>query len=407
MSKARPNYFSLNSSARVREKSLIPQNGFLSWSTLLFLAFSPWPDLFARQQSACDSLQVAWRFYYDEADFDRANALVDNCEELSALELRGYIACKRENWDEAKAIICALLKQKPGYKPVQKPVPKGFDMLVDELKKECVVEPSPPPPKPIILPETNVLGWLAINLGGGTYLGGPYKNSLYQYNNPVLAHLRIGLNIAEIELRTIEIINTLFKGKAQLMTGAFKLGIPEGLFAPVLPGVTVIGRTSFGVLDADQLEENRKYRKEVESLVLYVSKTLGSVRLHGGLSHMILKARVLDARDMPSDPSESKHSKIFAALQWQVNSITMFMAGFEPVALYKVDDSQQRLQEVGTRNLVTIAVRAFPLRWLAIDVGGGYWRKHPSKDKFHVMLGATMGLSLPKIFNELSEQEKD
>ncbi|MCI0698779.1 hypothetical protein L0337_43110 [candidate division KSB1 bacterium] len=369
---------------------------------MLALILGAWIDALAQQQSNCDSLQVAWRYYLYEGAFDKALALVATCEEPNALELRAFVALKHRDKELAEELLCELLKRKPDYTPdLSKPLPvSNFIARVEELKQKCA------PKESIIQPETNVLGWLEINLGGGTYLGGPYKNLQYEYDNPVLAHLRIGLNIAEIELRTIEIINTLSNGKAQLLTGAFKLGIPEGLLAPVLPGVTVIGRTSFGVLDADQLKENRKYRKEIESLVLYVSKTLGSVRLHGGLSHMILKARVLDVRDMPGDSSDSKHGKIFAALQWQVNSITMFMAGFEPVALYKVDDSQQ-LQEVGTRNLVAIAVRAFPLRWLAIEVGGGYWRNHPSKDRFHVKLGATVGWSLPKIFHELSKQEND
>jgi len=395
---------SLNSNSNDHDEAccLSRRAGFFLRIMILCLSLGTCQDSFAQGRADCDSLEVAWS-HYDRADFSKALTLVANCEETSALELRVFVALKRRERRLADTLLCKLLKRNPNYAPDPSALPVAdFVARVEKLKTAKACEPLPPPPY-IIKSELEILGspelrWPYINWGGGTYMGLPNN-----YRNPVLTHLRIGVGFGEIEFRTIDIINTLPKGTAQLMTGAFKLGLPEGKPISGLPGITVTGRTWFGVLDSDTLPDGRKFRKEMEGLVGYASKTLGKVRLHAGLSYTFLKARALAVRDTHTkeDSSESKHSKIFAALQLQVNSSMMLMAGFEPVALYKVEGSQ--LQEVGTRNLVTIAVKIFPQRWLALDGGCGFWRKHPSKDRVQIKIGATMGVSISETFKKLNK----
>lgn len=400
MSKARPNHFGLGSSDCLSKKSTFLQSDFFRLSALLVLAFFPWADLLAQPQSACDSLQVAWRCYYDDADFDRADKLVADCDEVSALELRGYIACKRENWEEAKEIICLLLKQRRDYVHVQTPVAEGFDALVEELRNKCADKPPPPPsshdPRRLfLLPDANVLESLEANLGVGTDLFNsdvPEENPL----PPFLWHVGFGLGgVAEFELSSIEVINRLEgKGKPWLITGSLKFGLSEGRLLEGMPAIAVFAQRSASWLHKDK-EGSFEYKKSFTRFQFLASKTFGPVRVQGGIGGIVPGLSVYDINtkrhiafpgvnaDEEADSTVHKwRPSGGAGLQWRANSRVSLIVEFNNLPKYDfelADASNKELPQdsvkmVLTKQEVWLAGVRFSITRTALFDAGLLWR---------------------------------
>lgn len=266
----------------------------------------------------------------------------------------------------------------------------------------------------LILPETSVLDWLAINAGVGTNIGGDEDEK-----NPLLLHARLGLALAEFEFRTVEIINRLStrenKRRAALPTVAFKIKIPENSVAAGLPGLTGVFRTSveLGNFNADELGDTLTYRRTLDSFLFFLSKRWGPVQLHTGGSYSFLGAHVYNSGDTLIDSSENKGPDFFAALQLQAKPIAMLMITLDSIAEYE-KLTGTKPGEPTMKNLLAIDVRAFLLAGFAIDVGVG-WRlgKNPvtlaitpkEPERFRIHLGATIGLSLPQVFHELRKPQ--
>ncbi len=355
---------SLNSSSNDhREASCLLRGArrFLP-AAILLLIFGNVPGLFAQRQSGCDSVDVAWR-YYERASFNRARALVANCEEPSALELQAFVALKNDDRALAADLLCKLSKSNPNYRPDSSILPiLDFVAWLDELKRHCAgLQPPPPPFHPrrlFLLPDANVLESLEVNLGVGTDL---FNSEVPEDNRfpPYLWHMSIGLGgIAEIEFSSIEVINRLKNGKPWLITGSLKFGISEGKLIDELPALAVFVQRSASWLHKDE-KDNFEYKKTLTHLLFLTSKTFGQIRVQGGLGGMIPGLSVYNAdtkrhNNFPgADPTQESDSTIYkwrfsgaAGLQWRANSLVSLMIEFNNLAEYDFDLHQVSNQEL-------------------------------------------------------------
>lgn len=395
--------------------------GLLIFLALLFFS----PNAFPQQSGACDSLLAAAWEKFSRAYFEEAKALVEAClgknaitreDTLDVYLLFALIAFTRDE-DLARATqhINALLAVEPAY-TLQREVPKKFREFFEEIKKTQAATATPesisridstgagrdtsgqqpPPGKPaadslIIFPETTILDWLTINLG----LASNFGDSSSQ-NPPLLAYFRFSLEFAELEFSTIEIINQFPQQRTQLPTLAFKLRIlPEGNW----PGLAMIGRTSIQFWEDD-------YPKGLKSLLLLASKTFGPAHLQTGINGSILSASVSGSNAAITDTSENRITA-FAAAHLRAKSIAMLLITLDAIPEYLYLDSQ--LQTPDVRYSLTVIARAFPLPWLALDIGGKwYFKKKIDPEKLtnedifgntiRIHIGVNVGLSLTRIF---------
>ncbi len=253
---------------------------------VLLLILAARHDAFT-QPHGCDSVEVAWRYYLYKGDFDRALDLVADCEKPAALELRAFVWFKRQDPDLANALLCELLKRRPDYQPdPAKPLPvPDFIVLLEELKKKCI------PPQFVIQSEGDILGWLVINAGGGTFVL-PEDDD----NNPELLYLRLGLQYAEFEVGTIPVMNLPLnkENQTKLPTSAFKLRIfPEGWLHTLWPRLTFTGRFSHNAFGWAQyrIENEGSYSKHFIQFALLLSKSFGPARVHAGPAYSILETK--------------------------------------------------------------------------------------------------------------------
>ncbi len=413
---------------------------------LAFLAgtFFSGSEVLAQQTAACDSLQRAWYYYYDEPIFERAEALVAGCEDLNALELRAYIAYQRGKFEEAKEIICRLLKQKPDYAPGRKSVPKGFEALVEARKKECAPQPPRPPktsnvipprlPWLPFLPDAYVMDSLGISLNMGTIFN--FSEDEDQ-RAPDLASFGLGIRgIVGFELGTMEIVNKGLDEKnksarPELLTASLKFQpllvrwhMPIFKRLQVTTAVAGIARISISKWGTDR-RDNVAFHKKLETYHAVVSIACGPVGIHGGLSRITPKFNIKRQEGeqdcfvvpAPADSNCEKakeinymapgHSKpvIFAALQWRFFTDLVVMVGLGHRAEYDFDLNPAKLEMHDSDNLDVKQVWVGGARWnlpfvdgLAID-GAVIHRPHSKtgEDPTSIRIGLHVQSSLYRI----------
>jgi hypothetical protein len=404
-------------------RSMSPRAGCVLCVVIFFLRLACCEEVWSQEQSSSDSLLVsAWEEFYNSS-FEEAKALAVACLERNEVSMEdkwaahlllAHLAFDAKDTTQALKQLKEVWKEERNYEP-----PQSLKLKKRFLQFYTAKQPPPPPPYPgnsnkfIIFPEPNVLGWLDINLGVGTNIGVDKKEK-----NPLLLHARLGLELAELEFRTIEIVNRLSsvddKRRSELPIVAFKMGISEGSLWRGAPAFTTVFQTDVELwdLNADHFDaDSLIYRRDWDSFLLFMSKTFGPIQFHAGGSYTFMNARLEFKDNQPDTSEDNRIASFFAALQVRVRSLAMLMVSFEPIAEYRGFDTLGGVQDPTTQSLLAIGVRAFPLDELSIDMGVS-WRISNNKltleditpydqRDFRIHLGATIGLSLPKIFHEL------
>jgi len=364
---------------------------------IIVLILGPWVDSPAQQRPTCDSLEVAWRYYLYEGDFDKAEALVVNCKDTSAIELRAFIAIKQYKMSLADTLLCKLFQQAKNYEfnPKHLP-PPGLTARVEKVKKDLCPRLEKTRfglrnPPLLIERETNLLPWQEMNIGVSSNLGTEAKN-------PVIFHARVNLAVlAELEFRTVEIINGLQDGKTQLPTLAIRVQFPTNRMHSQLPVLSTIFRSSLELWDWDtDKRDNMKFQKRLKELRLFISsfEYWRTFEFHAGVSISSLSICPYQRSAVPDDSLCKKSpttTNLFAAYQWRYQK-ALLMITWEAVPEYKFDGIVPLAPT--TQNVFTINVRALPIPRLAFDLGGIWYREN----NFNLKLGATIGFSLSKFF---------
>lgn len=398
---------------------------------LFILWFSP--AVFSRQSSPCDSLlNAAWE-KFSLAYFEEARALAASCleqntpgrEDTLQVYLLFALIAFQQNEDRAQAEqhIKNLLAIEPGYE-LQRKTPKGFGKFFEEIKED-IQKSSPSPQAPqsaaktdtsevrpespgqpslpeklaldsfLIFPETNILDWLTINVGMGSNFG----DSSGQ-NPPLLANFRLGLDIAELEFQTIEIVNRSPQQRTQLPTLALKIRIlPE----KNLPGLALIARTSVQLGKDD-------YPKGLKSFTILASKTFDPLQVQAGISYLKLNASLMDSATSKIDTSSSPLT-FLAAAQLRLSSIAMLLLSFDMIPEYFYFYSNSQLQTPETRYSLALTIRPLLLPWFTVDVGGKWYLKkkyQPEKvtgedllgNDIRIQIAFQVGFSLSRIFSK-------
>lgn len=405
----------------------LPGQTYAIFLAAVFLLVQATPrDSFAQRQAGCDSVEHAWHSYF-RADFDKALALVADCEEPEALELRVFVALKRQNQALAEKLLCKLLKSNPDYQPDPGTGPiVDFIAWVEDLRQKCLPRRHSfhDSNRLFLLPEANILESMKINLGAGTNL----FNSNVQDNSPLppfLVHMTVGLgDVAEFELGSIEVINELENGKPWLITGSLKFGISEGKLIKDLPALAIYVQRSASWLHKDtkgQLE----YKKKLTHLLFVASKTFGPIRLQGGAGGMIpgLSIYNVDTKfhisfpragspEMSDSTVHKWHFSGAVALQWRANSLISLMLEYNNLPKYAFN-----LHEVFNQGLSADSVKMVLTKqeaWLggvrfsvtnsAFFDAGLMWRKTgKAADDFEqgmisFRLGMNVGFSIKRLF---------
>lgn len=370
---------------------------FVMQFVLLFF----YADLLAQRRASCDSLESAWAFY-NEAEFDEAKIRIGNCEELSALELRTCLALKERKLSLADTLLCKLLARDKDYKFDPKRLqPPELIARSDELKKSFRKECEPKlfglrHPPLLIERDTNILHWLEVNIGIGSNFGTDARN-------PILLHARGNLvDFAELEFRSIEIANNLPNGRTELPTLAVRAHFPLNRMHSQLPAMGAILRSSIELRDWDSDEiNNMKFRKGLKEARLFVSsfEYWRTFEFHVGVIISSLRTCPYEI-SVGSDDSlcqKNRNVNVFAAYQWRYKE-AVFMITWETVPEYKFDFFGPVLPT--TQDVLTINIRALPVPWLALDLGG-IWYTELDENNFNLKLNGAVGFSLAKIFSKL------
>lgn len=411
--------------------------------TLVVPLFGVSPGALA--QHSCDQIVAEAKSRFNAGDFDEAIRTIDLClqqidlsekEKESAYALLVECHISKNEKQQALQYMQKLLEVAPGYapdpekhrpeflkifhtvkqKPTQKPqeepaliTPSKTDTVatmkstaIDSSQSVTPVAPF----YPLIQSDANVLGRLEMNLGIGSNFG--LEDSV---GNPALAHLRIGLDIAELEFRTAEIVNGFNNGKNQHATLGIKFRLlPENSFHSKLPAFTAIGRVDLdlGNLNSDTLPDtNLRFHREVRNVLVFFSKTFDVVQFHAGLNYNYLRAYVNPLNSSSVDTTyDNEEYRFFGTLQWRVRSLAMLMVDWEPIIEYPLVGKVPLAPRA--RDVVTIRVRALLMRSLAFDVGWVLRLKaghvNPADKNFRLKLGVNVGLSLTEVFHELQGQ---
>lgn len=368
----------------------------LATQSVLFFFCS---DLLAQRSASCDSLEAAWAFYH-EAEFDEAKMLIGNCEELSALELRACLAFKDRKLSLADTLLCKLLARARDYKFDLKHLqPPGLIARSEDLKKKNRKECEPKlfgllHPPLLIERDTNILHWLEANVGLGSNFGTDAKNPILFYARSNLAYF------AELEFRTVEIANSLRNGRTELPTMAVRAHFPLNRIHSQLPAIGAILRSSLELRDWDSDEiNNMKFRKGLKEARLFVSsfEYWRTFEFHFGVSVSSLKVCPYEVSTVPNDSlceKSRRHVNLFAAYQWRYKE-ALLMITWETVPEYKFDLFEPLPPT--TQDVLTINIRALPVPWLALDLGG-IWYTELDENNFNLKLSGAVGFSLSEIF---------
>lgn len=368
---------------------MIHQSACLFGITALSLFLVVATPLAAQPQSGCDSLNVAWRYYF-AADFEKARSLIAACEEIRALELKAYIALKQDQASLAETLLCQILRQQPDYTPARKPVPPGFYDLAEKQRAKCVnaavtnaADSTSPPP--LIQPETNILGWMHCNVSYGRIWGDEDNETNLEYF-PVLVHFRLGFQRAELEFRSIDVKNDVTqlpdppgkerRLKDQLLLLAFKIQLAaEGAWRNRLPGVAVHFRTT--VSDIFKWNTNAfdstKYRRALEQLRIVATRSFKSFQFHAG-ADLALSLKNCVYPDTAYSPKlycqegapgykKAQPYTFYALAQGPIGPGIMFNAAYYSIPVYRFSNQPMK----SFVQSLDVGIRVSPRRWLAFD----------------------------------------
>ena len=378
----------------------MPQARYSLGIAALLLFWGGGYELFAQRQATCDSVESAWLFYHD-VDFEKARILIGHCEEPPALELRAFIALKEHKTSLADTLLCKLFARARNYEfnPKRLP-PPGLSSRLERLRKNYRKECEPKlfglrHPPLLIERDTNLLRLWEVNLGVSSNWGRDEG-----VKNPVIFHARSNfVELAELEFRTIEIINDLEDGQAQLPTLAVRTQFPLYRMHAQLPVLSALFRTSIELWDWDSdKREDLKFQKKLKEARLFLSSFdyWRTFEFHAGVIMDKLEACVYEGTlDTLCEESGSKLN-LFAALQWRATTNALLMMAWETIPEYQFDNDNNAPGKPGTQQVITLNLRAFPASWLAFDLGG-IWYKDVRENNFHLSIGTTLGFSWRKI----------
>jgi len=309
-----------------------------------------------------------------------------------------------------------LLRAAPGYQPTPEETPE-YRKLIEKVRKQIFEEPQQltkknyAPRRLFYLADANVLSSFEITLGFGTHLGFASEEQRFPY----LFHAGIGLgDIAELEFRSVEIVNKLGKGKPELITGALKLGLSEGRFFAAQPAVAGVIRLTISNWGSEEHPKGKfDFQKKLDTYHLIFSKQLKSVRLHGGIGKNILRFRIRDAvtgeyivaLDSLNYINRQGPIRFFGGLQWRVNTFSMFMLENWYLAKYNLHEAQpaqNTKEDLEEQHLVSVGIRFFPSRGLAFDAAviKRTGLSEVDDDGISFKLGLNFGLSSLQLFQD-------
>jgi len=387
-----------------------------------------WSNAWTRQQTPCDSLAAARR-YYLRADFEKARSLLNACKTPDAYELLALIAFKQDNLREAEQFLCTLLKSKSDYNPAPAQAPRDFAALVEKVRarKECRPDTAGKP-QPLIQPETNILGWMKCNVGYGRIFGDGENDERDPERRyfPTLAHFRLGFEKAEIEFRSIDIKNDVEQLKDQLLILAFKVQIvPEGTLHRRFPAVTAHVRTT--VADFFNWNTDRvgtlRHRRSLDQLRIVAVKNFRSFQIHAGadinfsLSNCVYPDTAISSKIYCQEGKpgyrKTSSSSAYALAQLRLGTSTVFTVAWYSVPFYRFNaDSTSGMNDMKSYfGSLDLGARIFLARWVAIDlmsnilfssanVSNPIDPEFNTQKDWRIKASATFGFSLAKFIQQ-------
>jgi len=219
------------------------------------------------------------------------------------------------------------------------------------------------------IPTANVLGSFRADLNaGGTFSA--------EKERGFLGRAAVGLgDVAEVELSTLSILNSLNSRPSGYPTTAFKMRIlGERANRPGL-ACMLRGTTDWHDLDAVHGSWNYiYYETRLTRLHLIASKTIRATSVHVGLGWVDVRVRgpFGATEGVESHEEQTNLFAPFAGFAVQVNPLTLIMGEIETVPRYEFAANASRHPAVERAWSGVIGVRFFFTDWLATDAGVGY-----------------------------------
>ncbi len=406
-------------------------------------------DCAAALESADNSFR---RRQYQDAirALDSCLSSSDTTQKLQAHILLARIHFAARQNDRSEAVLARLWQILPGWLPGEEEYPPDFCFFVRQIyeKRQTtqatqppqssaavakagqevstpLPTPSPPAKSELILPTTDVLSWFVINAGLGTLWD---SGSEIDVRNPVLAHVRLGFEFAELEFRRQEIINKSELGQVEMTTGAVKLRLPEGLLGDGSPALTGIFHVALPINNRDDTEERSvSLAKSFRSFALLASQKGHLLQWALGLSASSVSICKRDAalRDAENDSlclakapgyyAQSKRNLLLPllVLRARITPYNQAIVAFYPVPRYgkPAEVFNNPKEELTVRPALQVGMNVIPWRHLNLHIGS-VWRfgrrlkDDVSENEFRIALGATLGLSLSEVFHELQHSRR-
>ncbi len=426
----------------------------LAFGIALYLGAGWWGPVASAQDcgAALESADSSFRRrQYEDAirALDPCLSSRDTTQQAQALILLTRIHFAGGQSDRSEAMLATLWQIQPGWLPSEEEYPPDFCFFVRKISEKrkaressespqpsaaqsapgqevAAPVPTPPPDKPeLICPGTEVLNWFVLNLGLGTLWD---SGSEIDVRNPVLGHVRLGFDFAELEFRRQEIINKSELGQVEMTAGAVKLRLPEGVLGARSPALTGIFHVSLPIRNRDETEDRMvSLSKSFRSFALLVSQQRR--RYHWALGASLSSVSIckrdaalsrarndsLCLAKAPGYHAQSKRNLLLPllALQVQIAPYSRALVAFSPVPRYgkPTDVFNNPQQELTVRPALQVGMNLTPWRHLAFQIGS-VWRfgrrlkDEVSENEFRIALGATMGLSLAEVFQELQHSRR-
>lgn len=259
------------------------------------------------------------------------------------------------------------------------------------------------------IPTADVLKSMEVSLGGGGVIG-----EMKEEKRPFLGRISLGMGgIAEIEASTVNVINGLRGGSSSIPTVAFKLKLlPEGSRFPYV-GVAGALRSS---LWYSEVRNQVEFEKRVSTLYFVATRSIGDVKLHGGMSVSDLRIRTREAGTkilISPTPAEADASdkdyfnknvlSPFVGLSVQANEKTMLMLEFEYVPEYDFDDDNPMVStdQISSIWMLIAGLRFYIWDWLPLDTGILYRGDYHGIGDMHIHAGLNFNFHLPKVFKSM------
>ncbi len=430
---------------------------------LMLLALCAWSHEAARAQEPCARALKEAEEQYRRGRHDAAVALLAPCLANGALAAnaaqRAHILLARvyfsqDRRDSAEVCLRRLWQLAPEWRASYDKYPPPFCNFTEAVRQRldaelalsnkqettpldssrvplsqpsAVAPASRTPWSAVIRHENLVLALFEVNAGLATLWQSSSERDL---KNPLLAHARLGFEFAEVEFRRIEIVNKNTLGQEELTTGAVKLHLPEKAIGSGWPALTGVFRSSLPIANEDRLANSvYSYSKSFRSFALLLSKDFGALQVQAGPSFSRLSMCQIDpaqsaaindslctTEDSPARATSQRN--IFApriSVQTPIKPYIHATAAFYPVPRFgtpsRVFGNADPKEELTVRYALHVGMEVFPARFLALHIGsvwrfGGNLKEDVSDNEFRIVLGATLGVSLTKVFHELRKPEE-